>query len=193
VSIFVWLALITVTIVTPLWGRFADRFGNRRTLLLSYMGVFWQPLLYVFTPNNMPHIFGIAPWTVLADGIASGLFWPAVGLAQTNIGIAESPSQTRAGLFAVLSALTGLAGFVGVAFGGLLTRWVGLGNTLDLGFITVDDIRLPMLVGAVLRFIAGFLILTLREPPRLKEQVSAGLAVTTIWNVLLGRSQRNGM
>jgi len=190
VTVFTWLALITVTIVTPLWGRFADRFGNRKTLFLAYLGVFWQPLLYVFTPNDMPHLFGIAPWTTLADGVASGLFWPAVALAQTNIVIAENPSQTRAGMFAVLSALTGLVGFIGVACGGVMTRWVGAGNIVDLGFIRVDDIRLPMLVGSCLRLLAGTLIFTIGESPRMKSVVSTSVAFSAVWDLVLGRPLR---
>ena len=191
ISIFSWISLITVTIMTPLWGRFADRFGNRLTLGLAYLGVFWQPLLYVFTPNTMRHVWGIAPVTVIIDAIASGLFWPAVGLAQTNIAIAESPSQTRAGLFAMLSALTGVIGFAGVALGGLMTRWVGIGHVVYIGPIGVDDIRLPMLVGSILRFLTGFLIFALREPPRQKEHVSTGLAFDAVWKLMQGRPVRN--
>lgn len=187
VTLYSWVALIMVTISTPIWGRIADRYGNRTILILGWLGVWWQPLLWVFTTSKMHYILGIAPWTIIADAILSGLFWPAIGLAQTNLVIAETPSQTRAGLFAALSALTGLAGFAAAVIGGNVANWVGVGNTVHLGPMVMDDLQLPLFVGSVLRFVFGLLMFRIEEPPRKNLPIPSSVAFATVWRLLVGR------
>ncbi|MCX6646348.1 MAG: MFS transporter [bacterium] len=185
-----WIALVLTTLTTPIWGRIADRFGNKIVLRMAWAGVFWQPLLFVFTPYDMPHVLGLLPITIIVDAIAGGIFWPAVGLAQTNLVIAEAPSQTRAGLFASLGALTGLIAFISVTLGGVITKTIGT-HTFNLGIVTLDDIRTVMVAGMILRLLSGILLFRVQEPPRKRAPISTSQAFATMVRLLTGRKYRS--
>lgn len=189
-AVYSWIALGVSTAMTPVLGRFSDRFGHRNLLLLAWLGVFWQPLLSVFTPNDAPHVLGLLPATILVDAVAGGCFWPAMGLAQTNLVIAQAKSEERAGLFAALTAMAGVAGFVAALGGGALAEAIGTRHTFTVAGIPLDDLRLPLLVGAGLRFATGLTILLIREPPRTRGPVPAGQAFATVWRLLSGKPVR---
>ena len=190
VAVYAWIALGVSTLMTPALGRFADRFGHRNLLLLAWGGVFWQPLLSVLTPDDMPHLFGLMPVTILIDAFAGGCFWPAVGLAQTNLVIAQASSERRAGLFASLSALTGVIGFGAAILGGLIAEGIGDRVLFHLGGVPVGDLRFPMLVGAVLRLLAGLTIFRITEPPRSPAGAVSGQGFTLVWRLLIGKPVR---
>jgi len=190
VTIYVWVALTISTFFSPVWGRLSDRIGYRNVMVIGWLGVFWQPLLFVFTTDSTPRIFDLMPWTVLADAIAGGAFWPAWYLPQTNLLIAQAPSRTRAGLFAAVAALTGLTGFIGAATGGLIANAIGEGHTIQLGIMALDDLKLPMLLGSGLRLATGCLIFLIREPERRAAPVTGSEAFITVWSVLIGKPYR---
>jgi len=187
ITAYIWVVMILSTILTPLLGRFSDRFGYRLTLLIAWGGIWWQPLLSVFTPNDAVHLLGLLPLTILIDAIAGGIFWPAVGITQNNIVIAETPSETRAGFFAVLTAIGGIIGFGAAALAGWMATEIGPDVSYNFGWITLDNLRIPMVIGAVLRLVAWLLIFIMREPPRQKGQVTSVEAFTAVWKILTGK------
>ena len=189
-AVYAWIALGVSTAITPLLGRFSDRFGHKNLLLLAWLGVFWQPLLSVFTPNEMPHVLGLMPVTILVDAVFAGCFWPALGMAQTNLVIAQADSGSRAGLFAALTALAGMAGFLAAILGGVMAEAIGERNAFTFAGLPLDDLRLPLVVGTALRLLTGLTILWIREPPRRGDVVPAGQAFGTVWRLLAGKPVR---
>ncbi|MCU0726968.1 MAG: MFS transporter [Planctomycetes bacterium] len=176
------------TLAMPAFGRFADRFGNRTLMIVGWLGVFWQPMLSVYTPNDMPHVLLCLPWTILVDAVAGGLFWPALQLAQTNLVIAQAPSEGRAGLFAVLAAMSGLAMILGTLAGGEIAQRIGEGQEFPLFGMPLDDLRFPLLLGTALRLAFGLGVFLIREPPRHEEAVTGRQAFRAVWRLLLGRA-----
>ncbi len=184
------IALGVSTAMTPVLGRVADRFGHRNMLLLAWCGVFWQPLLSVFTSEDMPHVLGLMPWPILVDAVAGGCFWPAVGVSQQNLVIGAARSEDRAGLFATLSALAGILGFVAAILGGIVADVVGDRTLFSIGAIPIGDLRTPLLLGTLLRALAGFTILRIREPVRTSETIASGQAFSVVWRLLIGKPIR---
>jgi len=186
ITAYIWIVHTTSTLISPVMGRLSDRFGYRNVLMVSWLGVFWQPLLSVFTPNDMHHIFGLMPFTIFIDAIACGVFWPAVNITLNNIVIAETTSEKRAGFFGALTAMGGISGFTAATLAGILATEIGT-NTFTVAGIPLDNLRTPLLIGSILRFFAGLLILTIKEPPRKKGQITSSEAFNTVWRVLTGK------
>ncbi len=187
ITVYIWIVHLISVAISPLMGRLSDRYGYRNVLMWSWLGVFWQPLLSIFTPNEAHHVFGWMPAPILIDAVACGIFWPAVNLTLNNLVIAEAPSERRAGFFGALTAMGGLFGFIAAVLAGVLANHIGDEATFRFIGIPLDDLRTPLLIGAILRLLAGFLILTIKEPPREKDHVTGSQAFDAVWRVLIGK------
>jgi MFS family permease len=185
-----WIALLVSTFSSPLMGRLADRFGYRNILIIAWLGVFWQPLLFIYTPDDMPHTMGLMPYTIIIDAIAGGIFWTAFTLAQVNIVIGQVPSESRSGFFATLSAIAGSIGFIAAIIGGTIATSVGEGNIVHVFGLALDNYRTPMLIGVFCRFFAGLTIFRIEDPAKHKGHVTSAQAFVTIWRMLIGKQVR---
>lgn len=179
-----WTTLVLATVSAPLMGRLADSIGNRKTFILAWLGIFWQPFLFIFTPNSAPHAFGLMPIPLLIDAMASGIFWTAYTIVQTNIVIAQVPSERRAGFAAALAAVAGLATFIGALVGGFIGDSIGKDGLVNILGITLDNYRAPMLLSVLLRLFAGITIFKIIEQTRKRPGVSGKKAFGEVWKII---------
>ena len=131
-----------------LWGKLADRIGNRPILLtvgilaavipLFWLGVgvkaidlwLWLPLIHLF----------------------SGGIWAAIDLCSNNIQMSVAPARSQAVYFAITSATAGVTGALGTATGGFLAQVTSLGGLPGL-----------FALSAVLRLVALLPLLLVNE------------------------------
>lgn len=131
-----------------LWGKLADRIGNRPILLtvgilaavipLFWLGVgvkaidlwLWLPLIHLF----------------------SGGIWAAIDLCSNNIQMSVAPARSQAVYFAIASAIAGVTGALGTATGGFLAQVTSLGGLPGL-----------FALSAVLRLVALLPLLLVNE------------------------------
>jgi MFS family permease len=100
--------------------------------------------------------------------------WGAIGPAQFNLALSSAPQNNRSSFIAVMSAVTGLAGFVGGLISGVLFDWFSsLPSGETLGFHWTNYHWL-FLFSALLRSQAWRFLQPMQEPGawRVRDMIS---------------------
>lgn len=127
-----------------LWGKLADRIGNRPILISVGILVALTPVLWLATGANMMSIW---LWFPLLHILAGGT-WAAIDLCNNNLQLSVAPIQQHATYFAIAGALTGVSGALGATTGGLLVQFGETGGMLGL-FALSSGVRLLALLPLV--------------------------------------------
>lgn len=146
VAIWSVIAATSALLLSPQWGRLADRVGNKPVLEITTIGAGTiLPLTWLLaTPGNL--------WPIWLSGVVDALIWGAIGPAQFNLALSSAPRENRASFIAVLSAVTGLTGFVGGLLSGvLLDAFSRLGTATLLGGYQWTAYHWLIVLSAILR------------------------------------------
>ncbi len=136
-------------LMLPLWGKLADRLGNRPLLLLVGILVAVTPLLWLVTGTH-----GVLLWVGLPVlHLIGGATWAAIDLCGSNIQMEIAPAKQPSSYFAIAAAVSGLAGAVGTTLGGVIATQSAFGGFAGL-----------FALSAVLRLLALFPLFFLQEP-----------------------------
>ncbi len=103
-------------VMITLWGRLADRVGNRPILLVNCGLAAALPLLWLYTDSGIVSIFLVLPLLHLMQGSA----FAALDLCLANIQMELAPLNRQSGYFAIAAAVMGIAGAVGATSGSFL-------------------------------------------------------------------------
>ncbi|HMA36700.1 MAG TPA: MFS transporter [Chloroflexia bacterium] len=127
----------------PLWGRWADRVGHRRILMVCMLGA--SPLAFTWlfaTPDSL--------WLLYGNNILSGIFWPGLALALNNRLMERAPAAGRAGYLAIYSAITGVVAFGASLLGGVLANLLNDG-TYPLGPLILNHYQVIFVIAGLTR------------------------------------------
>ncbi len=117
----IWFTLVNISaglfsiLLVPIWGRFADKYGNREMLKIGSIFISIIPFLWLFSGNPL--------YLILVPQLISGIGWAAFNLAASNFIYDAVTVERRAICVAYYSVLSGLGVFIGAIAGGLIAEY----------------------------------------------------------------------
>ncbi|WP_392477488.1 MFS transporter [Nostoc sp. C110] len=127
-----------------LWGKLADKIGNRPILICIGILVAATPLLWLGIGANRCDIW---LWLPLLHILAGGT-WAAIDLCSNNIQLAIAPIKNQSIYFAIAAAVAGGSGALGATIGSFIVQFAQFGGLLGL-FALSSLFRLAALVPLV--------------------------------------------
>jgi MFS family permease len=106
-----------------LWGRLADRIGNRPVLLLNCLLASILPWLWSYVDSSVAALWIALPLLHLAQGST----FAALDLCVANIQLELAPPDRQSAGFARAAAVMGVAGALGTTAGGYLAEHAAVG------------------------------------------------------------------
>lgn len=138
---------IASLVALPLWGKFADKYGNIPVTKICGLLVPVVPILWLFSSNTI---------YLLVIQVYSGIVWAGFNLSTSNFVYDSTTPQRRTSCLAYLNVLNGIGIFVGSTVGGLLA------THLDIKSVSVYLVI--FLISAILRIASSVFML-----PKLRE------------------------
>lgn len=139
-------------LLTPLAGKFSDKYGNLKLLYIAAWVFPLTPLLWLFFKDPI--------FLFLLPGFTAGLGNAAFSIGATNYMYDSVKPEKRGLCFTYSNILSGIGIFLGSILGGLMIEY------LHVTFMTTT--LFVFLVAAILRFVVAFAFV-----PQLKEVRSA--------------------
>ncbi len=115
IAIWVSIAAVTGLATTTLWGRVADRSGNKGVLAIgTFIAGLALPSTWIAA--------GLTGWIgwIWTSAVFDAIAWGAIGPAIFNLALVSAPQTNRVAFIAMYSLGTGLSGFVGGVLSGPL-------------------------------------------------------------------------
>lgn len=155
-----WM-LLGQAAMTPMVGRWADRFGNRRLMLIALPIVATGPLFYLLA--------GLVAWQFLCGAWTVWIAWVAVNVSLANLLLRISPSKARgAAHIATYYAFSGLCYGLSTLLGGFI---LDVARSEAIAAILADSplniFEIMLILGWFLRTSSVLLVLWIvREPSK---------------------------
>ncbi|MEA5576715.1 MFS transporter [Anabaena sp. UHCC 0451] len=124
-----------------LWGKLADKIGNRPILILIGILVAVTPLLWLLIGNSSLTFW---LWLPLLHIFIGGT-GAAIDLCNNNMMLGIAPSKNQSIYFAIAAAIAGVTGALGTTIGGFIAQFPQFGGLLGL-FALSSICRLAALI-----------------------------------------------
>ncbi|MFN6535652.1 MAG: MFS transporter [Nostoc sp. EkiNYC01] len=123
------------------WGKLADKIGNRPILISTGILIAVIPWLWLLIGSSPVDLW---LWLPLLH-IFIGANWGGVDLCNNNLQIEIAPVKNQSIYFAIAAAIAGVSGALGATIGGFIAQFAGSFGIMEV-FIVSGILRLASLV-----------------------------------------------
>lgn len=106
-----------------LWGRLADRIGNRPVLIINCLLAATIPFMWSYVDGSIASVWLALPMLHMAQGST----FAALELCVANIQLELAPIMRQSACFAIAAAVMGVTGALGTTAGGYLAELPAVG------------------------------------------------------------------
>jgi Na+/melibiose symporter-like transporter len=124
VTIYNSLGAVANLLMLLLWGKLADRVGNRPLMIVVGILVAVTPLLWLEAGTSPIFLWA---WFPLLHLLA-GATWAAIDLCSGNMMMSVTPLRNQSFYFAIAAAVPGITGAIGITTGSFVATVTGLGG-----------------------------------------------------------------
>ncbi len=148
---------VSALMFMPLWGKFADKFGNLKVMKITGAFIPIVPLFWLLTPLFAKISMTLVVVYLLAEEFVSNFIWAGFNLCYVNF-IYDAVTRQRLALcVAYFNILNGVGVFIGATLGGLLASF-------NFNFLGLSPLLLIFLISGVTRFFVYIFMM-----PKIKE------------------------
>ena len=138
----------------PLWGFFADKFGNKPLLALGCLLLATNPIPWMLCrPNDTPFNATL----LLTSHVLMGVVWAMVSLTQFNLVLATAKPEDRANYIGAGMTVTAVVGGVAPLLGAATMASLRSGMPAEFAYKWIFGITI------VLRFLSAVVLIPVRE------------------------------
>lgn len=170
--IFQAVSLLTL----PLWGRLADRFGNRPVIVVTAFALSLCLIPWLIaTPDRI--------WILWIDASISGICWPGFNLAAFNMLLNTAPQENRTSYFAIHSMTAGFCMCLGSLLGGMSAQYLSH-ISFTIGNMTCINFHIVFFVTLLGRFMIAPLAMRLHEDNHNTVGTLIDYTTNRIWGIV---------
>ncbi len=162
---------VSIMIFMLVWGKFADKYGNKKTLMIGSILIPLLPLLWIFNQN---------PFYLLIPMFLGGVGWAAFNLASINFIYDSVESDKRAAYLAYMNLIAGVGVFLGAGIGGVIIEY------LPIKFMNI--FLFVFLISGILRILSAVIMMPLIKEVRKVEKFSFGRITPLLHLKMIGHN-----
>ncbi|MFA5175884.1 MAG: MFS transporter [Candidatus Nanoarchaeia archaeon] len=141
--------LLSTLIFIPAWGKFADKYGNLKVIIIAGFLIPIIPLLYLLTP----YIHGqmLMPFLLIIE-VISGFSWAGFNLSASNFVFDAVTREKMALCVSYFNIVDGLGTFIGATIGGIIASF-------DFVFFGFETLLFIFLLSGITRLFVSLLFI----------------------------------